>query len=79
MSTGIPQDDISLEETIKLYVNHRPVHSLNSNEIEAAFEIISQRYSPRPLVLPSADIYEIGSTQTQAIDQVCVGRISRIS
>jgi hypothetical protein len=46
MSTGIPQDDISLEETIKLYVNHRPVHSLNSNEIEAAFEIISQRYSP---------------------------------
>ena len=45
MSTGIAQDDINLEETIKLYVNHRPVSSLNSNEIEAAFEIIGQRYS----------------------------------
>lgn len=44
MTTGIAQDDITLEETIKLYVNHRPVSSLNSNEIEAAFEIIGQRY-----------------------------------
>lgn len=44
MSTGIAQDDITLEETIKLYINHRPVSSLNSNEIEAAFEIITQRF-----------------------------------
>ena len=43
MSTGIAQDEITLDETIKLYVNHRPVSSLNSNEIEAAFEIIAQK------------------------------------
>jgi hypothetical protein len=43
MSTGIPQDDITLEETIQLYINHRPVSSLNSNEIEAAMELIGQR------------------------------------
>lgn len=45
MSTGIAQDDISLEEIIKLYVNHRPVNSLNSAEIEAAMEIICRRCS----------------------------------
>jgi cilia- and flagella-associated protein 251 len=46
MSTGIPQDDLSLEEAIQLYVNHRPVSSLNSNEIEAAMEIIAHKYLP---------------------------------
>ena len=41
MTTGVMNYDISLDEFIKLYINHRPLFPLNSNAIEDAFgEII---------------------------------------
>jgi WD40 repeat protein len=43
MITGEAQDELSIEEFIKLYVNHRPVNPLNSNEIDNAFEVIEEK------------------------------------
>ena len=43
MTTGEAQDELCIEEFIKLYVNHRPVNPLNSNEIDNAFEIIEEK------------------------------------
>lgn len=42
MSTGLTQNDISLDEVIKLYVNHRPVNPLSSADIDDAFETIKK-------------------------------------
>lgn len=43
MTTGVARDTVSLEEVLKLYINHRPVNALNSADIDAAFDIIKQR------------------------------------
>ncbi|CAE7641666.1 CFAP251 [Symbiodinium microadriaticum] len=45
MITGVARDTVSLNEVIKLYINHRPVNALNSSDIDAAFDIIKQRIS----------------------------------
>ena len=43
MVTGVARETISLNEVIKLYVNHRPVNALNSSDIDTAFDIIKKR------------------------------------
>ena len=43
MTTGEAQDELGIEEFIRLYVNHRPVNPLNSNEIDNAFEVIEEK------------------------------------
>jgi hypothetical protein len=37
------QENIGLNDIIKLYVNHRPSNPLNSRDIENAFNIIQQK------------------------------------
>ncbi len=44
MVTGETQDYIGLDESIRLYVNHRPVIPLERHLIQAAFNTISERY-----------------------------------
>ncbi len=38
------EKDATLNEVIKLYINHRPVIGMNSQDIEDAFAVISKKY-----------------------------------
>lgn len=43
MTNGIVEVDISLEDVIKLYVNHRPLVPLSNSDVIAAFEEIKKK------------------------------------
>lgn len=66
ITTGEAQDELSLEEVIKLYVNHRPVNPLNSNEIDNAFELIADKLKSSGLEWK--DLKNLLMSEGEAID-----------
>jgi hypothetical protein len=44
MITGVTQNEVSLNETVKIYVNHRPVIPLSTADIQSAFDEIKKKY-----------------------------------
>ena len=43
METGMLEEEIALNDFIKLYINHRPVLPLNTAQILSAFETVARR------------------------------------
>jgi hypothetical protein len=44
MLSGLTQEDIALDDVIRLYINHRPINALSSNEIDDTFNAIRDRF-----------------------------------
>lgn len=57
--TGKYVTDIDLEEFIKLYVNHRPVFGISSNELIQAFHVLGSCESTAQPVLQRHELLEL--------------------
>lgn len=68
MMTGVAQETISLDDVIKLYINHRPVGSLSSADIDTAFEVVRKRlHSSNPLGVSFNDLKNLLMSEGEAL------------